>query len=353
LLALAYLAYPWLAWSALGAIHPATFAIPLYLFCVWFLDDDRLVPFAVCALLAMSTGVLMGLPVVGLGIWYAVIHGRRLLGAAIAASGLAWTIVAVFLLVPSARAETSLFYGFYDHVGGSPQGVVRKLVTEPGTVLGALVESHDLVYLVWVASPLFGLFVLAPGLALLAGPQLLANLLSDFRLMSDPRYHSIAAVFPFLMAATVLGISRLPPARRERAALGVLIVSVALAVGLGPWSRVLGVTPLSGREPLSAGRVAALRDAIALVPDDAPVASSGVAGAHLSTRRSIYTIPVVRDAEWVVVDRSDPYVTNPDTPILLQRPALVDALVRRLERDPGWAKVFDRNGVVVFRRSAT
>ena len=45
LLALTYLAYPWTAWIALDAFHPVALAIPLLLFCVWFLDSDRLLPF--------------------------------------------------------------------------------------------------------------------------------------------------------------------------------------------------------------------------------------------------------------------------------------------------------------------
>ena len=86
LLALAYLAYPWVATSAYGAIHPVTFAITFLLFCVWFLETDRLVPFAVFALLTMSTGELMGLPILALGVWFAFAHGRRAAGAAIAGS---------------------------------------------------------------------------------------------------------------------------------------------------------------------------------------------------------------------------------------------------------------------------
>ena len=62
LLALGYLAYPWTATSAAASIHPVTFAIPLYLFGIWFLDSDRLFPFTVCALLAMTTGELVGFP---------------------------------------------------------------------------------------------------------------------------------------------------------------------------------------------------------------------------------------------------------------------------------------------------
>jgi uncharacterized membrane protein len=350
LMALAYLAYPWLAWSALGAIHPVTFAIPLYLFCVWFLDTDRLVLFGLCAVLAMSTGELMGLPVAGLGIWYALARGRRRAGSLITAAGAAWTCVAVLVVVPAARGESSMYYGFYDEVGGSPQGVIRMLFTDPATVLGALVEAHDIVYLVWLALPLAGLFVLAPGLALVALPQLLANGLSDFRSMTDPRYHSVAAVIPFLVAATVLGVARLRPARRVRACGIVLALSATLAIAVGPWSRVAGVTPLGGREPILAERVAALRSAIALVPGGAAVTASNTAGGHLSARRSIYSVPVLGEAEWVVVDLLDPWVTSTGSPILTQRPEVVRGLVARLERDPAWDKVFEREGVLVFRR---
>ena len=73
LLALTYLAYPWIAWNALDVFHPVALAIPLFLLCVWFLDNERLVPFAVCAVLAAGTGELMALPVAALGVWYALV----------------------------------------------------------------------------------------------------------------------------------------------------------------------------------------------------------------------------------------------------------------------------------------
>ena len=349
LLALGYLAYPWTATSAIGAIHPVTFAIPLLLFGVWFLDTGRLVPFAVCAVLAMSTGELMGLPVAGLGVWYALARGRRREGGLIALAGAAWTFVAVYFVVRHFAGESSMYYGFYDEVGGSPQGVVRTLLTEPLRVLGALFESHDIVYLVWLGLPLLFLFVLAPGLALVGVPQLLANALSDFRSMTDPRYHSVAAIAPFLVAATVLAISRVRPGRRVLAAAAVLVASASLALVVGPWPRAVGVTPLGGRASLSESKIEALRDALALVPDGAPVTSSNAVGAHLSARRQVYSVPVLGDAEWVVVDLGEPWVTRPDSPILTSHPDVVFAFAKRLERDPAWTAVFARAGVVVFR----
>jgi uncharacterized membrane protein len=352
LLALAYLAYPWLAVTAAASIHPVTFAIPLFLLCVWFLDSGRLWPFAICAAVAMSTGELMGLPIAGLGVWYAVARGRRVAGSAIVLAGAAWTFVAVYVVVKAFSGGDSVFYGFYDHVGGSPDGLVRTLFTDPVAVASALFEGHDVIYLIWLGLPLLFLFVLSPGLALVAIPQLLANTLSDFRSMTDPRYHSIAAVFPFLMAATVFGIARVRPARHASVVGAILVCSATIALFVGPWVRAIGMTPLGGRESVSAARVDALDDAIALVPDDAAVTTSNVSGAHLSERRYVYSVPLLHErTTWVVVDRADPWVVSRDSPILTNHPEIVSAFVARLEAHPAWRPVFDRAGVVVFRKS--
>ena len=351
LLALGYLAYPWVATSAYAAIHPVTFAIPFFLFCIWFLDSGRLVPFAIFAALAMSTGELMGLPVAALGIWFAFARARRLAGALIVLAGVAWTFFAIYVVVPRFSGEDSIFYGFYDHVGGSPQGLVRLLVDDPGAVLGALFEGHDVIYVLWLGLPLLFLFVLSPGLALVALPQLLANWLSDFRSMTDPRYHSVAAVIPFLIAATVFGVAKVRPQRRGLAAAAVLVVCTIVSVAVAPWPRAVGATPLGGRVSVAPDRVAALDAAVALVPDAAPVTASNTAGAHLSARQYISSVPTLGRATWVVVDRGDPWVVRPDSPILTRHPEIVRAFVARLERDSAWRKVFDRAGVVVFRRT--
>jgi uncharacterized membrane protein len=351
LLALGYLAYPWTATSAAAAIHPVTFAIPFLLFGVWFLDTERIAWFTVFAVLTMSTGELMGLPIAALGVWYALARRKRLEGAVVAALGALWTVLAVYVVVPGFSGGDSFFYGFYDTVGGSPVGVVRTLFTDPGAVLGALVEPHDFAYLVWLGLPLLFLFCLSPGLAALALPQLLANGLSDFRSMTDPRYHSVAAIVPFLVAATVLGVARLRPERRALAGAAVLVCSATLAVFVAPWARAVGSAPLGGRAALPESRIAALNAAVALVPADVAVATSNITGAHLSARRYVYSIPSIERAEWVVVDRRDPWVVRPDSPILTRHPEVVRGLVRRLENDPGWSKVFEREDVLVFRRA--
>ena len=93
--ALAYLVYPPTQWLTLNEFHPVALACPLLLFAIWFLDEERLVPFALCAAVAATTKEEIALVVAGLGIWYALAHGRRRTGAGIAVAGIAVSLIAI------------------------------------------------------------------------------------------------------------------------------------------------------------------------------------------------------------------------------------------------------------------
>ena len=80
--ALAYLLYPPTQWLTLNEFHPVALACPLLLFAFWYLDEDRLVPFAACRdRWPRLTKEEIALVVAGFGIWYALAHGRRWTGA--------------------------------------------------------------------------------------------------------------------------------------------------------------------------------------------------------------------------------------------------------------------------------
>ena len=78
----------------------------------------------------------MGLPILGLGVWYALARRERVAGVVISVVGLLWTAAAIYVVVPAAHGSqgASRYYSFYDDIGGSPQGVVRTLLTDPGAV---------------------------------------------------------------------------------------------------------------------------------------------------------------------------------------------------------------------------
>ena len=207
-MALAYLAYPWLAWTALDAVHPVTFAIPLFLFAIWFLDSRRYGAFALCAILILATGELMGCR------WQRWAFGT---GSRRAATGRArghrrWGRLDAHLpavVVPAFRTGENPFYGRFASVGGSPQGVVKTIFTDPGAIVSALACGADVSYVLLLAAPLAGAFLFGPALAAVALPQLVVNGLSDWPTTTDPRHHYVAGVVPFLFAGAIFGLARL------------------------------------------------------------------------------------------------------------------------------------------------
>ncbi len=349
LFALAYLAYPWIAWVVMDGFHPLTLTIPLLLFGIWFLDSDRMLPFALCAAAALTCGELVGVWIAALGLWYAFARGHRQAGFTIGIVGLAWTVVAVRLVVPAfSGGSSSNFYSVYDAVGGSPAGVVRTAFTDPLAILSAATHGGDVFYITMLALPLAGVFLLAPALAAVALPQLAATLLAGFPATTDPRAHYIAGIVPFLLAATVLGLGRLSDVGRRRGVVVVLTLCLTFTVVLGPWPGTPGRSITSYWADVPAERVNALRRAVALVPEGAPTAATNRLGSHLSERRYLYSVPVVGRADWIVVDTDDAWIPRqfggePDPDALV-------AFVGRLREDPRWVKVFDEEGVLVFRK---
>jgi hypothetical protein len=130
-------------------------------------------------------------------------------------------------------------------------------------------------------------------------------------------------------------------------------VSLAFSVLVGTWPGVPGKIQPWDSVRVPADHAETLRDAVALVPDDARVSASNRAGSHLAQRRYLYSVTFVRDAEWIVLDMWDPFVANPGFPVLEKAPEELAAFRRTIEQSPRWSKVFERNGVLVFRKSAS
>jgi uncharacterized membrane protein len=346
LLAAWYLVLPWTIWIALNELNPVGLALPLLLYAIWFLDEHRLGLFGAFAVLAVFTGELVGLSVAALGAWYAVRHRRPRVGAVIAVAAAAWTVACVALLVPAFNhGEPSRYYAHFESVGASPIGLLRTLLTDPGAVVGQLTTWDDLHYLLLLAASGALLFLGQPLLLMALVPQLGVNMLSSFPSTASPKYHYAAPVLAVLVAASIMAIDRFP----ERARVFVAAVPLVAAIVL------LGaVPPLPGTErylaprPADSARIAAMREALELVPPSAPVSVTNRLGAHLSARRVVHLFPALSGAEWTVLDTQDPS----NTKATWIGPIPFGQLLARLDRDPTWHLVFERESVRVYRRAA-
>ena len=348
---LAYLLLPALQWMTLSEFHPVALATPLLLLGLWYLDEERLVPFALVALVAAGGKEHIPLAIAGLGAWHALSRRRLWPGAAIAAGGVALSAFAVGVVVPHFRpAGSEGFLQRYEGVGSSPGGILRTALTDPGAVLGEALDGPGLALVAQLVLPLAGLSLLAP-LALLGGAaELGLNLLSATRTQTSIHFHYSAATLAALAGAAVLGTARLARFRPRRAE---TVAALALAASLAS-NYVLGPLPLwqllPGSEQLGAGtaritahdRIAAR--ALRHVPSRAVVSASNSLGGHLSERRRILSWPLLRDATWVAVDETQPGYADRIAPGEHAR------AIARLRGDRAWRLVFQRDGVLVFRR---
>lgn len=348
--ALVYLLYPPTQWLVVDDFHPVAIATPLLLAAIWFLDENRLVPFAITAAAACLTKEQVGLVVAMLGVWHAVAHGRRRAGTVIAAAGVLVAVAAAAIIVPRyAPGGGSPFEGRYAAVGGTPAGIAGTAASHPLRLLEASTEHRDLSYLLDLLWPLGGLSLLAPLVTASALPELALNLLSGARPQTSIHFHYTAGAIPGLVAGAVLGAARLQR-RRPRATpfLGRGLVLLVLGAGviLGPlpiWAQVPGGSKLATRDHIVTPHDRAAARALRAVPAEVAVSATNTLGAHLSERRRVFSFPVLREARWVAVD--------------LTRPSYLDAAggegfaaaYAALRRDARWKVVRQEDGVVVLR----
>jgi uncharacterized membrane protein len=349
--ALAYLLYPPTQWLTLNEFHPVALACPLLLFAFWYLDEDRLVPFAVFGLVAATTKEEVALVVGALGIWYAFSHRRRLEGASILVAGTAIALIAIEVVIPHFnRAGTSSFFTRYSEVGSTPGGIVHTALTDPWKIVTTAVTGRGLGYLARLVLPL-GLLVLAAPLLLVAAlPELAINLLSAATTQTSIRFHYTAALIPIMVAAAVLGAARLV---RNRPGAAMPVATAAVAVGVAS-NYLLGPIPFwrnfpGGEQHQAYAAQVTQHDRIAaralkLIPSSAVVSATNSLGAHLSARRRVLSFPYIQDAQWIAADETSPGYADRLAPL----PTAVQ--LSWLRRNPEWRLVFERDGILIFHR---
>lgn len=352
---------PAVQWATLFDFHPVTLAAPLLLWCIWAAVAGRYVTLGVLAVLAAMTKEQVGLALTILGLWMIFSLGRRWAGAILAAASLAWTAIAVGVVIPhyNTGGGNAFLSDRYGDLGDGLGGVLKTLVTRPWEAVSVAATADRGVYLLALLLPLLALPLRAPLLAAGALPDLVLNLLSSRPEQHHIEYHYSAVIAPFLVAAAIRGLASLRDRRRPAwlrrrlmspGRMVALLVGAAVVSGyvLGPlafWQHVPGGSRVRAEQFGGSPSAGLLRQAIALVPDDAVVSAGNRIAGHLSDRRTILVFPVVGNAAFVVVDTARPDVGDQIKPD--EHASRVAAL--RLRND--YTPIFERGGVLVFRRA--
>ena len=123
-LAGAYLLYPALGFLVLNEFHPVALATPLLLWAFLYMDEDRWVRAAVFLVLAAACKETVPLVIAFMGAYFAI-RKRSPWPLVVTVLGVAWFVVAVWVVIPHYNGDQSTFIARYGDYG-SGAGEVAK-----------------------------------------------------------------------------------------------------------------------------------------------------------------------------------------------------------------------------------
>jgi uncharacterized membrane protein len=314
-----YLLSPSLQAASLSDFHAVALSPTLLLAAFYFLESDRPWGFVAFAALAALCKEEIGLIVMMMGLWAAVVRRRRWLGLGVAAAGLGWSLLSVQAIMPHfSGLPGSAFLVRYGQFGDSPAGILRNLVQQPGLFVHWLRRPDVFRYLrdLWLSGG--ALSLLHPLSLAMAVPSIAVNTFSSYDWMRSGGGHYSAAIVPFLVIAAAYGVDwlawqvskRASSARRAYDLTSLALVGLGFAVALIHQYQY-GISPLSQRfalDPVSehARRAEPLVERVNSLPPEVAISVSSNLYPHVAHRERVYLFPTVSDAELILFDATGP-----------------------------------------------
>jgi hypothetical protein len=249
-------------------------------------------------------------------LWIALRNGDRRFGVLVAVLSLAWSVVAVKVVVPHFSAGESSYWARYLPPGSAARypvtqaDVMSYWLNHPTQVLNDLLSEAKLSYVHRMLFPLGYLSLLNP-ITLAAGiPSALLVLLSyEPHMYSGVAHYSVELV-PVVVVSAILGaelISKLAASRFRLSPLLTIGLCCLYVAGASLANqRVNGFSPLAQTFalPVSTAHDRLLDQVLASIPADASVSAQDQLNAHLSDRGQIYFFPDLNGnrVQYIVLD---------------------------------------------------
>jgi uncharacterized membrane protein len=287
----AYLLNPTVQWGAWWGFHPDALALTPFLFAAYFAMRNRWGWFGVCIALVLFAKEDAALIVFGLGLFIALKQDRKV-GILTSLAALAWLFAATKLFIPLANGGEGPFYeDLYGPFGSDVISIARNVLFNPTQVLDLAAEPERLTYFRHLLTPVGFLALLSPLLLAVAGPQLLANILSVQPYTYQIRYQYSLLITMVIFLATVEAIRRRAKTMGQRRFLVGVLVACALASNVALAPSPIGAEFHSGIWLSVSPTPDMKRAGLALIPEDAAVSASYYLVPQLTHRREIYEYP--------------------------------------------------------------
>lgn len=345
-LVFAYALHPAIAELDLADFHAATMAMAPLLVAAYAAERRQWRRFAVFSAAAAACGSELGLVIAALGLML-VLEGERRIGGFAACAGLAWTVVALFVV--QAPLGTGLVGArAFESYGDTGLEVLIEVLRNPFRPVGDLLAAENVNLVVWVLAPLLFLPILSLRQLLPALPLTALYMIADVPMRGADGGGRVVPLVAFAFVAAPFALARLGRPSIER-----VLVDRRLLVLLAT-AAVAALVTTSPFGPYADGwrrdgeREDDLRAAVAAVPDSVPARVPAELTVELAERRRI---------ELLEPGESDPSrLTDGVDVVVLDEAGLEDFddhelfLLRRRIEDEGFVLI-ERSGVIdVFVR---
>jgi uncharacterized membrane protein len=344
----AYALYPALHNLNLADFHPEVLAVPALLGAVLFGLTRRWPAFSACVGVALLCKEDLAVVVAALGL-FLFVQGIRRPGLITAGAGLAVLLFDVRILLPHFAGGSYAQLSLLSHYGTTFTDVALHMVTHPGEVLGDLLTRQNLDFAIAVLAPVVFLPLGAPRFLVPALPMQVLYLVSSRATAHLIIHQYTVAILPFVFVAVAMALGR--RSRRPDRSILVALVAASLLFNASLSLGGLGHSPWHAwkRDAVDRARLAAVR----LLPERAAVSATDRIWPLVAARPRFYEFPApfsglpqLREGEsvtdWIVIDTTDP-------PWDAARDRALQDVVARLR----FGKVFDRDGVSVYRRAVS
>lgn len=359
-LTLLFLFNPYLHKVSVYDFHPIAFAIPLFLWMLYFIECERYIPVAALALIAVTVEETLLPPLVGVGIYISLFHKRfRVIGLMLATLGVIYFILALKIWMPFFLKEDRLTHiGRYANLGGSTLNeIMYALLRNPLIFFRAMVVPFEKV------TSVVSLFLSVGFLPLLAPRQLILLVLplsmlvvSNYQPQWTFSYQYSSAILPFLFFGSAYGVQQLEHLLQRFSLMRGSLRSSAMTSWVGlPLMLLIGFNLYrlpSYTKPWSKAHVDAIYSLMNKVPPTASVCANQHFVPHLINRPHVsmfriggHAIFNGQRAEYVLLEpeSNDPWLTWPSS-VEDYRQAVAIMLDSKL-----YAVVEERDGVVLLK----
>jgi uncharacterized membrane protein len=269
-------------------------------------------------LLALSTKEDISLNVLMIGLYLLALRRRWWEGGVLAAVGLVWFYVTFQVIIPHFRTggDYSIFISWFETLGRTPLEVALSPFTAPDKVLALIFRPGNLPALAMLTVPLALLPIAGLPWLAMGASSLAFSLLSDNPTTRQlETWHYAAPMLPFVMLATVDGLTRLNAQLSKFKVQNskVLLTGLLLLTSL-TYHYLRGYTHLARLPewPQVTAHHQLGRDLAATIPPDAALLAQAQLIPHAAHRDqlTIWSGPLYPEYDYVWLDLSHPKLPN-------------------------------------------